>query len=122
MADEQPTRLVTISAGFERKVSIGYQGWNFSVSFSEQVPVKTDDEVSLARKKMRIRAMGAVYVDILSDFGKLVTALEPKRIAGGQSLVAELQALKDEAEDGARDCRDQLAELGVNVAMVEKKK
>lgn len=123
MADEEKaTRLVTISTGFERKVSIGYNGWVFSTFFTEQVPVKADDEISIARKKMRIRAMGAVYVDILSDFEKITTMLEASRKSDGQSYVAQLQALKEEAQFGVTDCREQLAQLGVTVPMTEAKK
>lgn len=88
-------RVVKISTGFERNVSIGYQNWKFPCHYEESVIVSSFEEVVDARNQFRLRAVAAVYTDILSSFDQMTAAL---REVGGAT--GPLLALKEEATKG----------------------
>lgn len=106
MSEAMKERQVTISVGFERKVVINYQTYVFSTHFAETVSVVSDADISNARKRLRLRAVGAVWSDVLGDFDRIATSL-PNR----EDLVAQANALKAEASQSIQAVMDGLAAL-----------
>jgi len=113
MSGEIPGRQIKISTGYERRISIVYQGWTYSVFYEETINALTDDDITKARKNLRLRAMGAVYRDILDDIPRLIQLVETSVATDLRMATQErskLQGLKSEAEDGLEEVRKRLSE------------
>lgn len=105
-------RKVLVETGFERSVSIAYQGWRYPVNYSEWVEVETDEELSKVRSRLRLRAMGSVYLAILDDFDRLTHLCEDSTMHQDIPRVrAQLMSLKSEAEQAIADVQTRLAAL-----------
>lgn len=101
------SRTVTISVGFERKVSLMYQTWVYPVHFTETVTVVSSDELARKRKILRLRAMAAVYADILNDFDRIAGQITPSNSAAQE----QAKGLQVEAQTALQDAAAQLAAL-----------
>lgn len=97
-----------ISVGFERDISIGYQSWKFHTYFEETIENTSlnFDVITTARRRMQLRATGAVYVDILNRFDDIVTALKEANNVHGQ-----LVSLKKEATDALNKIQAELKSM-----------
>ena len=98
-------RQTVVTVRFERKVSLNFQGWNFSTEFSETVEPVPDESLIKARRRLRLRAMASVYSDILGDMGRILKAVE------GTNYEEQAKAVQREAESGVDDAVRQLKEL-----------
>lgn len=99
-------RVVKISTGFERNVSIGYQNWKFPCYYEENVIVTTNAEIVRSRNIFRCRAMGAVYTDILNSIDLISEALREVHNVNGHIL-----ALRDEATKGLAKAQAEIEEF-----------
>ncbi len=105
-AETTKERTVTVSVGYERKVSINYQTWVFTTHYSEPVTFTDALELTKQRKRLRLRAMAAVYADVLNDFDRIAFGLP-----NSPEVQTQAKNLRSEAEAGVQDAVNQLAEL-----------
>ena len=98
-------RKVTIQVGFSRKVTINYTSFDFSTGYTEEVAAITDEDVTKARQRLRLRAVGAVYNDVFNDMNRIL----PHQ--NNSLCEAQVKALIDESVTALQDVSAQLEAL-----------
>lgn len=107
MAKKSEVRKIEIRTGYERNVVLNFQTWKFPVYYTETVEIENDVELSYYRKQLRLRAVGAVYSDILNDFDRILHAMPQQRT----DLLALCEELRKEATSAITDVQTQLNEM-----------
>lgn len=103
-------REIIVTEAFERSVVISFQTWKYSTTFSERIKVTTDDEISALRQKLRLKAAGGVYRDILLDIERIAKFVEETIVTDQRSASerGRVIGLRMEADQALKEIQEQL--------------